>query len=124
MRSILIIEDDVAISNAYKAALTQEGYSVHTSLNGPEGLAFLQNTPVDLILLDIMLPQGVNGFDVMRRLKMREETKTIPVVVLTNLDSEKQTAMEEGAKDYVLKSSVDIREFVEKIKRILPSHAS
>lgn len=124
MPSILLIEDDTAISNAYKTALTQEGYTVHTSLNGPDGLAILQHTPVDLILLDIMLPEGVNGFDVMRRLKMREETKTIPVVVLTNLDSEKQTAIEEGAKDYVLKSSVDIRELVEKIQHILPSRSS
>lgn len=124
MGSILIIEDDIAISNAYKAALSHEGYTVYTSLNGPDGLALLQNTPIDLILLDIMLPQGVNGFDVMRRLKMREETKNIPVVVLTNLDSEKQTAMEEGAIDYVLKSSVDMRALVEKIERILPAHTS
>lgn len=124
MTSVLLIEDDHAIGSAYSTVLKQEGYTVFLTSNGPDGLSLIKKEHIDLILLDIMLPNGVNGFDVLRRLKMRDETKNIPVVVMTNLDSEKQACLDYGAADYFIKAAMNVKELVEKVKQIAPISAS
>ena len=60
-----------------------------------------------------MLPGGMNGFDVLRKLKGSKETKNTPVVVYTKLQSEKRAAIEEGASDYLVKSKDGTRRVVE-----------
>lgn len=120
MSSILIIEDDDAISNAYATVLEKEGYTVYKTNTGPQAFTSLSNNSINLILLDIMLPGGMNGFDILTRLKLQDQTKNIPVIVMTNLDSEKKTALDYGATDYILKTTTDIKELLEKIVQILP----
>lgn len=121
MKIILIVEDDTVITASYKTVLEQEGYTVHTVINGPDALNLLQKEPADLILLDVMLPEGMNGFDVLMRLKQDEKTKHIPIIVMTNLESEKETALDYGANDYIIKAHTDVRQLVEKIRTILPT---
>ncbi len=124
MQSILIIEDDTTIMASYSTVLEQEGYAIHQATNGTEGFQVLANNHIDLILLDMMLPGGMNGFDVIMKLKQDAQMKEIPVVVLTNLESEKQTALDYGALDYIIKAHTDVKQLVEKIKILLPQSSS
>lgn len=70
----------------------------------------------DLVLLDIMLPGGLNGFDVLEQMKREETLRKIPVVILTNLDTEEKTSKLIGADDYIIKANTSLAEIVAKIK--------
>ena len=74
------------------------------ALSGEQGLAMLAEQPPDAILLDLMLP-GLSGFEVCKRLKDSRQTRTIPILILTALDShtDRRNAYEAGADDYVTK---------------------
>jgi DNA-binding response OmpR family regulator len=121
MKHILIVEDNTSLQNVYKEVLTQEGYEVTTVVDGPSCLQTLRTTSIDLILLDIMLPGGMNGFDILMRLKQKSEFSSIPTIVLSNLDSEKQACLDSGAIDYFVKSSMDVAALVSKIKAYFQS---
>lgn len=116
---ILIIEDDAQVQEIYKEALTTEGYEVTLATSGREGLELMRRSTPNLLLLDIMLPKGMNGFDVFEQMKLDPATKNIPVIMLTNLDSEKKTAMDMGAKDYLVKANTTITEVIAKVKKYL-----
>jgi DNA-binding response OmpR family regulator len=88
---------------------------------GAEGLHLAENQKPDLLLLDIILPGGMNGFDVLEQIKRNDSLKDIPVIVLTNLDSETVIAKKIGAADYMIKSETSLDEMIVKIKMILGS---
>lgn len=105
MKKILIIEDETAQQQAYKLKLEKD-YELIFASTGPEALAATDSLP-SLIILDIMLPGGQNGFDILQALKSNTKTKGIPVIMLTNLgDEEKNTALELGASEYINKTSI------------------
>ena len=99
---ILIIEDDVSILRGLKDNLTFEGYRVHTSTDGQEGLKLALEKHIDLLLLDLMLP-GMNGYEICRRLK--KEKPQLPVIMITARGSEMDTVagLDIGADDYISK---------------------
>jgi DNA-binding response OmpR family regulator len=119
MAKILLVEDDNLLHKLYEGALTDEGFDVVVASDGKTGLDLLKSKSFDLILLDIMLPGGVNGFDVLEVLKKDEALKKIPVIVLTNLESEEKVAREIGAVDYFKKTKVLPDQIVNRIKEIL-----
>jgi DNA-binding response OmpR family regulator len=121
MAHILVIEDDLTMQKVYSEVLTKEGFIVTAVGTGPEGMKIIANNTVNLIILDIMLPGGMNGFDILQQLKRDDKLKNTPVIVLTNLDTEKQTAFDYGAVDYYVKSSMELHVLVEKIKTHLSS---
>src|SRR3989344_3912910 len=86
MKRILFIEDESALQKTLGDLLSQEGYEVTPALDGEIGLKLAFSKKPDLILLDLIMPK-VNGFEVLKKLKETDETKDIPVIVLTNLES-------------------------------------
>src|SRR5437763_1983946 len=106
MAKILLVEDDQLLQEVYRDALTQEGYDVVSTATGKDTLFQAKSFHPDLILLDIMLPGGMNGFDILRDLKADSKLKKTPVIMLTNLDSERKTAMELGVQDYIVKADM------------------
>lgn len=116
-QKVLIIEDDGEIQSLYKDRLTAEGFEVIQETSGNKGFFAAKDNNPDLIILDIMLPGGINGFDVLEKLKKDSRYKRIPVVVLTNLDSEEKVAREIGAVDYVVKANASLDEVVAKVKK-------
>ena len=118
MRSILIIEDESALQKTIGDALSQEGFSILSALDGEAGLRLATEKRPNVILLDLILPKA-NGFDVLKSLKEQEATKDIPVVVLTNLESMEdiQKALDLGAMTYLVKSNYTLQEVVEKVKQ-------
>ena len=119
MKKILIIEDDDILLGMYSQRLKSENYEILQAREGKTGLGIAQSSKPDLILLDVMLPGGMNGFDVLEDLKRSEASKNIPVIVLTNLDSEEKAAIAIGANAYLVKVNTKIEQLVEKVKEIL-----
>ena len=119
MARILLIEDDDATLKLYTEVLKKEGWSVSQYKTGNIIPVTIKNFKPDIILLDIMLPGKRNGFDILEDVKRDEDLKKIPVIVLTNLDSEKKVAIEIGAEDYIVKANTSIQEIVKKVKKFL-----
>ncbi|GAC1309286.1 MAG: response regulator transcription factor [Vulcanimicrobiaceae bacterium] len=99
---ILIVEDDVRISEPVADDLRRQGHVVDVAADGPAGLAFARSGVYELVLLDIMLPQ-IDGVEVARRL--RAERSPSLILMLTARDSlgDKVTSLDAGADDYVVK---------------------
>jgi DNA-binding response OmpR family regulator len=117
---ILFIEDESALQETFGALLAGEGYEVIRALDGQSGLRLAKSEKPDLILLDLILPK-MNGFEALEGIKKDDETKDIPVIILTNLESagDVQKAIEFGAKDYLIKANYKMKEVLEKIKSAL-----
>jgi len=120
MKTIIFIEDERALQTTFQNILKQEGYNVVPALDGKEGLKLVKDKKPDLVLLDLILPK-IDGIEVLREVKKNEETKEIPVIVLTNLEELKkiEEALELGAKTYLIKANYTVEEVIEKIKKIL-----
>ena len=103
MYKILIVDDSESNIDALKSLL-KEKYEVLTSMNGKEAIELLKNTKVDLILLDILLPD-IDGYEICKLLKNDETTKNIPIIFVTaRLDSDSiSKAYEVGGVDYITK---------------------
>lgn len=101
-RTILVVEDDVAIRTVLKDALTEQGYDVRTAGDGVEGMESVQDLKPDLMILDVMLPL-MNGYEICK--KVREYGITSPILMLTVRDEEidKIIGLELGADDYMTK---------------------
>lgn len=120
METILIIEDESALQKTMGDALSMEGYKTISALDGEIGLRLAKEKKPDLILLDLIMPK-INGFEVLKNLKADESTKTIPVIVLTNLEgmADVDKAIELEATTYLVKTQYSLEEVVQKIKQVL-----
>jgi DNA-binding response OmpR family regulator len=118
-KRILIIEDDTSLFEVYQAMLGSTGFQVESATTGQAGLEAIKSTPPDLIILDIMLPGGMNGFDVLEKVEADETTKAIPVIILTNLDSEEAVAKRIGAKKYFVKANTTKDQVVKAVMEYL-----
>lgn len=118
--TILVIEDDQFLRDLITHKIVEEGYYALEAVDGEEGINKAASSQPQLILLDIILP-GMDGFEVLRLLKQKPETKKIPVIVLSNLGQEDdvERARALGAKDYLVKAQFTPAEIIEKIKKDL-----
>lgn len=119
MKKILIVEDDLDIQRIYFEKLTNSGFKVLLSVDGMQGIQIAKEERPNLILLDVMLPGKMNGIDLLAKIKNDSDLKGVPVIVTTNLDTEKNTAFEIGADDYLIKSNIDLNFLVEKVKKYI-----
>ncbi|SEN47670.1 two component transcriptional regulator, winged helix family [Pseudorhodobacter antarcticus] len=101
---ILLVEDEAAQREVLAYNLAAEGYRVAQASDGEEGMLLVAENPPDLIILDWMMPH-LSGIEVCRRLKMRPETRAIPVIMLSARSEEldRVRGLETGADDYVIK---------------------
>ena len=115
--TILIVEDEFAVSRGIEYALQQEGYTVKVARNGEEGVEFATQQAPDLVILDVRLP-GMDGFEVLRRI--RSAGTKAPVLFLTARGDEvdKVIGLELGADDYLTKP-FSLRELMSRIKALL-----
>jgi two-component system alkaline phosphatase synthesis response regulator PhoP len=117
-KKILIVDDEPDIVRLLKYNLETEGYDVVSANNGKAALEKAREHP-NLIVLDVMMPQ-MDGWEVIRQLKKKEETASIPVLFLTAKDSEidEVLGLELGADDYITKP-ISPRKIIARIKTIL-----
>jgi DNA-binding response OmpR family regulator len=116
MTSIAVIEDDRLIVEPIQRALQGMGYTVHTAHNGKIGLELVSNIPVDLVVLDIMLPE-LDGWEVCKGIR---EKSVVPILMLTALSEEidRILGLELGADDYLTKP-FSTRELLARVKALL-----
>lgn len=119
-KRILFMEDDPVLSKMYKIKLEDSGYSVTVVENGALGLEEVAKGGVDLILLDIMMPQ-LSGIDMLSKLREDENNRTLPVIVITNLtgDRERQRAKELNVSEYLMKAELTPTQLLDKVNSIL-----
>ena len=116
---ILIIEDEPDIRRNLEYNLSREGFSISTAASISEANTLLASTDYNLILLDLMLPDG-SGLDLCKSIKSNSDTESIPIIILTAKDDEvdKVVGFELGADDYVTKP-FSVRELILRVKAIL-----
>ncbi len=121
MARILSVEDDPDLQHLVSYALRNQGFEVHYAFTGPEGIEKTLQLNPDLILLDMMLP-GLNGTEVVRRLKEQKATRDIPIVVLTSYPDDadflESAVRALGAVEY-LRKPVRLEELVGHVRRLL-----
>ena len=120
MAKILTIEDDTFLQGLEVSKLKKSGYEMMTASTGAEGMKKIAEPGIDLVLLDLILPD-FDGFQILKKIRETESTKKLPVLVFSNLSEDKdiKKAEELGANDYMVKSNFTLDELVEKIKALL-----
>lgn len=105
----LVADDIPANIRLLEARLSAEGIDVVTARNGGEAVEICAREPVDVVLLDVMMP-GVNGFEACRRIKANPESRRVPVVLVTALDeqSDRLSGIAAGADDFLTKPVDDV----------------
>ena len=114
--TILLVDDEDSVRKVLAFPLERDGYAVVQAADGEEALDRFEAQPVDLVVLDIMLPK-LDGLEVCKRLRA---TSTVPIIMLTARDDEldKVLGLELGADDYITKP-FSIREFRSRVKALL-----
>jgi DNA-binding response OmpR family regulator len=101
---ILVAEDDRDIAELISHYLKKAGWTAHVAAAGDQALAYIRNHPVDVVILDVMLP-GMNGLDVCKALRADRATAGVPIIMLTarGEEADRIRGLELGADDYVAK---------------------
>ena len=127
-QTILVVDDEAAISEAVRARLSSEGFRVVLAADGPQALELAEAEQPDLVVLDLMLP-GMDGLEVCRRLQSR---RWVPVLMLTarTEEADKVAGFAVGADDYLTKPfslrelTVRVRAILRRVERISSSSSS
>lgn len=119
---ILIVDDDCDFVQLLEFDLRKRGYDIVTAFNGEEGLERAKAEKPELIILDIKMPK-VDGYTFVRHLKREDETREIPLIVLTSYEPMKDMFKLEGVQDYFVKSA-DIDNLLIAIKKHLGEFSS
>ena len=116
---ILVVEDEADIADLLRHVFTREGFQVGVAHDGLTALEALRRETPDLVVLDWMLPE-LSGIDVLKELRTREETRAVPVILLTARREEidRVLGLELGADDYVTKP-FSARELVLRMRGLL-----
>jgi len=117
---ILVVEDDNFLRDLLARKLGQENCQFIAAIDGENALKIIDDEKPSIILLDLILP-GIDGFEVLTKIKQNPVVKDVPVVILSNLgqDSDIQKAKELGADDFLIKANFSIDEVIAKIKELI-----
>jgi len=119
-KTILVVEDDKFLRELISKKLKDEGYNPVQAEDGEKGAEQAKKASPDLILLDLILP-GIDGFEVLSRIKEDSTISSIPVIILSNLGQKEEIekGIKLGAVDYLIKAHFTPGEIIEKVKEVL-----
>jgi len=117
---ILVVDDLEANRRLLEAKLTADYYDVLMASRGEEAVQLAKREKPDLILLDVMMPGGIDGYEACRRLKAQPETRHIPIIILTTLDDRdnKVRGLQAGAEEFLTKPIDDVQ-LLARVKSLL-----
>ncbi len=117
---ILVVEDDKFLRELITQKLSREGYDVYEGVDGEDGVKKAKESKPDIILLDLILP-GIDGFEVLAKIKEDSDLVNIPVVILSNLGQrdDVERGLKLGAVDFLIKAHFTPGEIIEKVQKIL-----
>jgi len=120
---VLIVEDDPLLSELVSVKLRRDGFDTNCAFNGVDGLGKMKEYVPEIIILDIMMPI-MDGFEFLRIIKSKDETKNIPVILFSSL-GEEESNIEEGkrlgADAFLIKSQLSISDVKAKIEEVMNS---
>ena len=118
-KKILFVEDEMRLQEALGAKLKAEGYEIFAAMDGKSGLEMAEKEKPDLILLDLILPK-MDGFHVLEEIKAKPSISAIPVIILSNLESEKdiERCLSLGVHSYLAKANYSLEEIAQKVREI------
>lgn len=116
---VLVIDDDIAINELIKVNLELAGYKAIQAHDGVKGFALVKQEMPSLVILDVMMPE-VDGFTVAKRIRQNEETKNIPIIMLTALSqlNDKVNGFNIGVDDYLVKP-FEVEELMVRVRALL-----
>jgi len=106
--SILVVDDESEIREGLELLLNTEGYSTSSAETGEAGLAMIEETPFDLVLLDVSLPDR-NGLDLLREIRHRDPNLSVVLITAYGSIDMARAAFKSGAQDYITKAVVQRR---------------
>jgi len=119
-KKILVVEDEITLSDAIAAKLSIDGFKVFIANNGVDGLLLAEKELPDMILLDIVMPK-MDGMEMLKELRNKDWGKEMPVIILTNFSDNKKIAesIKHGTFDYLIKADWRIDDIVKLVKEKL-----
>lgn len=119
MRRLLIVEDQADIRKLIRMTLEFEQYEVHEAVDGPQALAMAGDLRPDIVVLDLMLPGGLDGLEVCRALRQQPDTAATRIVMLTARGQwqDRQQGLQAGAHEYLVKPFSPLR-LIETLERL------
>ena len=119
-KNILVVEDDKFLRELIAQKLSREGYKVFEAIDGEVGIKKIEKEKPDLVLLDLILP-GIDGFEVLTKMKKNPAVASTPVIILSNLGQKDdvERGLKLGAVDYLIKAHFTPGEIVDKVRNIL-----
>lgn len=120
MQKILIIEDDKFLRELIVRKLSNENFETVEAVDGEKGIKVVKEAKPDLVLLDLILP-GIDGFEVLSKIKEDPVIASVPVIILSNLGQrdDVERGLKLGAVDYLVKAHFTPNEIIEKVKQAL-----
>lgn len=120
MKRILVVDDEPLVLKALIDKLSGENFATDSASDGEEALLRVSKEKPDLILLDIIMPK-LDGISVLKKLKQSQETKDIPVIILSNLydDKKMQELLKTNNTDYLIKVEHSLNDIVKRVKEKL-----
>ena len=119
-QTILVIEDDKFLGDVLVERLSKEKFNIKISIDGNDAMKQIETLKPDLILLDLLLP-GIDGFEILGKIKNDAELSKIPVIVLSNFGQQEDIdrAKSLGAREYLIKAYSTPSEITKKIEEVL-----
>lgn len=120
MKKILIVDDQVEVRELVEVTLRSDNYQVFLAESGEEAIKLAKNIKPDLIIMDIMMPGGIDGLEATRTIKKNPETKDCIVIMLTakGQETDRKKGIEAGASDYFIKPFSPLQ-LIQKVDDIL-----
>jgi DNA-binding response OmpR family regulator len=125
-KTVLIIEDDKMLQKALIERFTHEGFAALSAQDGEEGLRIALEKHPHLITIDILMPK-MSGIQLMDEIRKDSWGKTVPIIILTNLDSNDKIltkVIEDQPSYYLIKSNTDIEDLISKAKELMGNTAA
>ena len=121
MGRILIVDDEPQACQILSRLIRHLGHETAWKTGGADALAYIDEAPVDLLILDVMMP-GMDGMEVLRRLRADPRTRKLPVVMFSAVADRNfiDEAIRKGATDYWVKASFDFNELKDRIEHLVP----
>jgi two-component system cell cycle response regulator len=107
---VLIVDDIPTNVRLLEARLSAEYFEVATASSGPEALVLCERGDIDIVLLDVMMPE-MDGFEAIRRIRQMPHTTDVPIIAVTAMDGARELALHAGANDYMRKP-IEIRRLI------------
>jgi DNA-binding response OmpR family regulator len=124
-QKVLIVEDDEFLRDLVTEKMSKEGFAVRSCIDAPQVFTALAQEKPDIILLDLILP-GIDGFEILARIKADESIAHIPVLILSNLGQQEDIdrVMSLGAYGFMVKANYTLKEIVARVRKVLAENGS